>query len=89
MNNKVPVTLLLICALILSLVGCSKSGNSQQDSSVQSTQEAEASSSPVKLTVWGAEADTELMEQVIAGFKSEYSGTQFEIAYIHFLELQV
>ncbi len=65
--------LALLTALFLS--GCQKNDSA-------STQNDPASSGPIRLTVWGAAEDEELLQQIFDSFQAEYGGqADFVITY--------
>ncbi|MDE5716907.1 MAG: extracellular solute-binding protein [Lachnospiraceae bacterium] len=74
-----------ICGLILGILctaaftGCSLSG--ETDLAVETGQES-AEPQKVKLVVWGAEEDRELMSQIIRDFETNYQGqADFQISF--------
>lgn len=72
--------LTIIAASSLLLTGCGKdTGQKMQE---EPAIEEESKREHVNLTVWGAEEDTELMEQIIHSFQEEYKDqADFEITY--------
>lgn len=70
-NYKKLLSITAVTSLLLS--GCGGAGG-EGDSST----EKKESSDTVALTVWCAEEDSELMNQIISGFQAQYSDTAFE-----------
>lgn len=86
MKKKV-VSLLMVSAMLISVMsGCGSSAASQENGDMETSTEAgrESDSSDdsgtVSLTVWGAEEDQALLNEVVDSFKKEYgSQAQFDI----------
>ncbi|MGN0383515.1 MAG: extracellular solute-binding protein [Eubacterium sp.] len=81
---KKLLALFLSMAMVLSLCACSSGGNDEQkDADNDSNQAAETTldsflenvekGKDVKLVVWGAEEDQDLLNELIEGFKTEYA----------------
>lgn len=79
----------LLAAPILGLLlaGCQGAANPEDGANeavveTETISEAPESNGVVSLTVWGAEDDEALLEQIIQGFKDEYAGqAKFEITF--------
>ena len=86
MKKKV-VSLLMVSAMLISVMsGCGSSAASQENGDMETSTEAgrESDSSDdsgtVSLTVWGAEEDQALLNEIVDSFKKEYgSQAQFDI----------
>ena len=86
MKKKV-VSLLMVSAMLISVIsGCGSSAASQENGDMETSTEAgrESDSSDdsgtVSLTVWGAEEDQALLNEIVDSFKKEYgSQAQFDI----------
>ena len=86
MKKKV-VSLLMVSAMLISVMsGCGSSAVSQENGDMETSTEAgrESDSSDdsgtVSLTVWGAEEDQALLNEIVDSFKKEYgSQAQFDI----------
>ena len=86
MKKKV-VSLLMVSAMLISVMGgCGSSAASQENGDMEISTEAgrESDSSDdsgtVSLTVWGAEEDQALLNEIVDSFKKEYgSQAQFDI----------
>ena len=87
MKKKV-VSLLMVSAMLISVIAsgcrffCSKSENGDMETSTEAGRESDSSddSGTVSLTVWGAEEDQALLNEIVDSFKKEYgSQAQFDI----------
>lgn len=86
MKKKV-VSLLMVSAMLISVMsGCGSSAASQENGDMETSTEAgrESDSSDdsgtVSLTVWGAEEDQALLNEIVDSFKKEY-GSQRSLTY--------
>lgn len=64
--------LVLISACTVLSGGCGKDRDSGQEIKQEPDEPKETGREQVQLTVWGAQEDTQLMEQIIQDFKNEY-----------------
>ena len=73
--SKVMLSIMLSAVISFgSLAGCSASGVEEENvSATEAVSENELPSGDVTLRVWGSEEDSELINQIIADFKTEYS----------------
>ncbi len=76
----------ITAVLSASLAGCAKADNTGSNMSKENTTDNEAEAAPenrdVALTVWGAEEDEALLEQIFASFQKEYQDqADFHITY--------
>ena len=85
MKRKISIILSIILVVSLVCAGCG-SGNSANNSDVTDGATDSQGINPdnlytdevVKLTIWGAEEDAELLAQITSDFKAKYSQQQFE-----------
>lgn len=72
----------IISACALWTAGCGKDRDSRQQIQQEPDESEETKQEEVNLTVWGAEEDAQLMEQIIQSFKKEYEDqAEFQITY--------
>ncbi len=77
MKRRFRLFLPAVFILAVSLSGCQNSSNSSP-----SAEEENTDSGPVRLTVWGAEEDEELLRQIFDGFQEKYRDeAEFLITY--------
>ena len=76
--NRTGFYVVLLAGLItaISFYGC---GDSAQPQEQLQPQEEVKRSETISLTLWGAEEDAELLEELIAGFKTQYNSQTFNI----------
>ena len=74
MNRKLLAFLMSICLVSSVLAGCGKGADTPQASGTAAADAGALPSGNVNLRVWGSEEDAELLERIVADFKSQYSG---------------
>lgn len=86
MRKRFCSILMIVCLVVICLSGCGREKNIQKNKEPTGWKEdgetENAKKQPVELTVWGAEEDTALMEQVFRRFKDKYQDeAYFTITY--------
>lgn len=81
MKRKLLVWQMLFLLMACLLTGCQKQETVESEAVVtESVEPGEEPSGKVELTLWGAEEDGSLLEEMVEGFKQEYSGqAEFDI----------
>ena len=81
MKRKLLVWQMLFLLMAGLLTGCQKQETVESEAVVtESVEPGEEPSGKVELTLWGAEEDGSLLEEMVEGFKQEYSGqAEFDI----------
>lgn len=73
MHKNLLSVLLSAILVIVSITGCGKSINNENDTSISEASN-ELPSGNVSLRVWGADEDADLVNQIISSFTSQYAG---------------
>ena len=74
MKKRILLFLSILCLISVSLTGCASKGAAAVTSGTEAGDSGALPSGNVSLRVWASEEDSELLNQIIENFKSEYAG---------------
>lgn len=78
MKRRIAAITAVVLVVSMALSGCA--GSKKKEASTSKTEKAEKESGTVALTLWGAEEDQALLEEIVESFKEEYAGeAEFDI----------
>lgn len=82
MRKKLISMLLCATMAVTMMTGCGSGDDAKSDTSdkANSASSETKSSDPIKLTLWGAEEDQDLLKDLVGKFESTYSDQKFDIS---------